>query len=1221
MLLRFVLMLLNFIGTIAAWSQATESFMRYTTAEGLSGNYVTGLAQDATGYIWISTATGINRFNGSRFVQFHSNDNYRSPAAEEITSTVWLDESRLGFYSGAGLHIINTKNGESKNIFVPYKHQQYLYKFNTIHGAKADRKGNLYVLTRSGFYHFKNDSLVWRFDYYKENELTNTHFHFGGDLFEFDEKHLLIVSSAGLFMYEKEKRVLRKMQHEDSPTLARFTGLSNQYVLFLQRKPGEFFLVKPESDSALYLNVPRKQARISRLPFIPGRFEFHYRSRLSSASDTLLYLTGHTAGYYRLRLFTETGEIKLYPERQFPSYLCTTLLKDKEGVLWVGTNKGLFRQDTRQTAVQFTHLPKSVTDSFANVRVSDIHAVDDKVYVGTRGEAGLLVFDKRNLRYERQIMFDKVLRAFNQVSVLKKIGHSTLLLGTYNLLQLVDTRSGKTKPLLPPGWKVGADWTNDILLDDDGYVWISASSNTYKYHPPSNQFKQVPVPYSVLNLPVMMSKDRDGKIWMASHGMARYDETSKGFDEVLDSFPSIKMPDRQVSAPVFDADNNLWFSSNNNGLIGYNPIKKRFRHITTRNGLPDNSILALVNVDNKLWMAFYSGVACLDLHTGELRNFGAEDGFPNISPATGSRFFYDSSTAEIYLGFSSALVRFRPDALLQKKNPPKTFFESVVVDGQQTHYLPGNAMTASWLNKELRITVGSINFNDGNRQRYAYRVLDNEATETAWTDIGSDPSFSIAGLSPGKHRIQVKVSASDSRWRPQTTELLLTVLPPWWKELWFLSVVGVTALALLYFFIKWRIAIAQRKEMVKTQLEKLKADDYKAQFELEQISHFFSSSLAGKKTESEVLWDVARNLIGRLGYEDCIIYVWDENKTKMVQKAAFGPKGKPELVSVDGFTVAAGQGVVGHVIKTKEPVLVRDTRLDNRYRIDDKFRLSEVAVPILHSGELLGVIDSENSQLDYFTKRDIKVLTTIATLIGNKLVHLQSEQELEAKQLELASINEQLAEARLAALQAQMNPHFVFNALNSIKRMILDGDNDKASRYLSKFAQMIRMTLEHSKEVFVTLDENITYLKAYLDMERLRFDDGFSYTLTTDETIDRSETVLPSMMIQPLVENAIWHGLLQAEGSKHLRIEFGQEANRIACIVEDNGIGYRKAEQLRKQQRPLHRSVGLENLRKRIRIINEKYQTDARLEIIDLKESGINGHGTRVVLEMNILNT
>jgi LytS/YehU family sensor histidine kinase len=341
----------------------------------------------------------------------------------------------------------------------------------------------------------------------------------------------------------------------------------------------------------------------------------------------------------------------------------------------------------------------------------------------------------------------------------------------------------------------------------------------------------------------------------------------------------------------------------------------------------------------------------------------------------------------------------------------------------------------------------------------------------------------------------------------------------------------------------------------------------------------------------------------------------------MVQKAAYGPKGAPGIIATNVFEVEPGQGVVGHVVVTKEPVLIKDTRLDSRYRVDDAFRLSEITVPILHNGELVGVIDTEHSQVDYFNESDLKILTTIATLIGNKLKQLESEQSLEVKKKELATINEQLAEARLSALQAQMNPHFVFNALNSIKRMILDEDNEMASRYLSKFALMIRMTLEHSKEVFVSLDENIEYINNYLAMEQLRFRDSFTYEIIVDKTLDVEDTMLPSMMIQPLVENAIWHGLMQSEKEKQVRITFKKTEDKVVCSVDDNGIGIHRSESLRLKQRPLHRSIGLENLKKRIRIINEKYDTDCTLHIEDLGGQEDSDGGTRARLQLNLINT
>jgi len=442
-------------------------------------------------------------------------------------------------------------------------------------------------------------------------------------------------------------------------------------------------------------------------------------------------------------------------------------------------------------------------------------------------------------------------------------------------------------------------------------------------------------------------------------------------------------------------------------------------------------------------------------------------------------------------------------------------------------------------------------------------------------------------------------------------------LPPFWMKDWFIVLLAAAIVVVMYLLIRLRISSIRKKEMEKTHIQKLKADDYKNQFELEQITNYFSSSLVGKKTEEEVLWDVTSNLMARMNYEDCVIYLWNNDKTKMIQKAAYGPKGKPEIISSNVFEVLPGQGIVGYSIQKRQAVLVNDTRKDSRYRVDDDFRLSEVCVPIIHNNELLGAVDSEHSQPGYFSERDIKILTTIATLIGNKLTQIKSDESLEIKQKELASINEQLAEARLAALQAQMNPHFIFNALNSIKRMILDGDNEKASRYLSKFALMIRMTLNHSKEIFVTLDENIAYLKAYLEMEQLRFNDSFIYTIFTDEHIDTDETFIPSLMMQPLIENAIWHGLMQSEKDKKVSIAFTQDQNMITCTIEDNGIGIDRSETLKEKNNSKHRSVGLENLRNRINIINEKYNIGCSLKITDMKS--INKCGTRAVLKFNVI--
>ncbi len=707
-------------------------------------------------------------------------------------------------------------------------------------------------------------------------------------------------------------------------------------------------------------------------------------------------------------------------------------------------------------------------------------------------------------------------------------------------------------------------------------------------------------------------------MWIAAHGLVRYNVALDSFDMLLDSFPSIKMRDNQINAMVIDGKNNIWFNSNNNGLVGYSIGKGTFRHFTRSDGLPDDNIGSMIIVGNKLWMACFSGIACMDLESYRIISFGKEDGFPEMPVVKGSEFFYDEGSRELYLGLSYAVVRFNPYDILLRKKPPRLFIESIIVNGNTEYFLPGEEFETSWKGTEIRVNIGSINFTGGQGQRFAYRIIKDGPSQ--WQYLADQTHFSISNLSPGTHRIQVKIFSIHNRWPEQMSEISVVVLPPFWQKEWFIALMTILVALVIFLLIQWSANIARRKEMKNTHLQKLKAEDYKNQFELEQISNYFSSSLAGKKTEDEVLWDVTGKLIGRLNYVDCMMYLWNEDRTKMIQKAAYGLKGRPELLSEQVFDVRPGQGVVGYVMETRQPVLLSDTRKDPRYRVDEAFRLSEICVPIIHNGELMGIIDSEHYEPGYFTERDLKILTTIATLIGNKLTQIQAERNLEDKRKEIDTINEQLVEARLVALQAQMNPHFVFNALNSIKRMILDSDNEKASRYLSKFALMIRMTLDHSKGTFVTLYENIEYLKAYLEMEQLRFDDSFKYCIDLKGDIDVNEVSIPSMMLQPLLENAIWHGLMPKEGEKKIFVCFRREGNRILCMIEDNGIGVELSEQVKASNRPLHRSLGLENLRKRIRIMNEKYDLGCSLEITDLKIAGAGRSGTRVDLAFNILN-
>lgn len=1209
--MRSLIILLVIVLAIEARCQemSEKNFDWYNKSTGLSHDNITGIVQDTTGYIWTGTSYGINRFDGSRFTQFHTTADDDSPASEEITGMTAIGTDRVAFYSN-GLHIVNTKTGKRCNIFIPYHDRQYMFKFNMIMKVISGDNGKIFILSRSGVYTYdSNYVLQKRFDYYGEEAVASSHFYFGQDMLELNKELLLINSENGLYIFNKRSGTAAKMRASDSEALAEFLDYPKVNYTFIQQEAGKFFVFTPGSNRLVYIDAVTGRKVNSLLPFVNNE-HFGWRTKLFKQNDTSFFITSQGTGFYRFHFDPLTGKVQFHAQKYFPRFVCNAMLNDQEGNLWIATNMGLFRRNVHRNAVEIAEIPAHIAEKYPGLKIDHVCRSGHKVYAATRG-GGLFIFDEQTFAFSKQQLFSAYHQRANWIRGIVSLDSTHLLLGADGHPLEFNTATTSTRMLRLPCWDTANFWTGAITRDQSGRVWMSTYI-MYRYHVAQKTADTLAYRHLLPENPGVIHAGMDGNIWIGGHGIARFNTVTEKFDLTIDSFPFLKMPDKQVNDIVTDRQHRVWFNSRNNGVIAYHTESKSFIQLTQKDGLPDNNITSMIIVGDELWTASYLGLSCINLHSLKITRFGKEDGFPDLPISKDQNFFYDSAKQVLYIGFSGKLVRFNPFTLLRQQLPPKTFIETVSLGDNSIYFLPARPITASWGESDITINIGCIHFSNAANHAFAYRIV--KEGSGPWQELGPQSSFTISSLPAGTNRIQVKSYAVDGRWGEQMKELSVYVSPPMWMRSWFVVCSLLIFCTGIFLLFKWRIHRVRQNEMEKTRMEKLKADDYKNQFELEQISNYFSASLSSKKTEDEILWDVTEQLMSRMHYQDCVIYLWNEDKTKMVQKAAYGPKGRPDILSAERFEVSPGQGIVGKVIETKRPILVNDTRKDSRYRVDDAFRLSEAAVPIIHNNELLGILDSEHQKADYYTERDIKILTTIATLIGNKLVQLAADHSLEIKRKELAQINTELAEAKLSALQAQMNPHFVFNALNSIKRLILEQENEKASRYLSKFAVMIRMTLDHSRVSFVTLEENVAYLHAYIEMEKLRFDKTFSYQITIAKDIDVHETFFPTLIIQPVIENAIWHGLLPSKKEKVLDISFTRAGDEICCTVCDNGIGMAQSEKNKSAYDPTHRSWGLENLRNRIRIFNEKYDTQGTLEISDRPSPEAERQGTCVTL-------
>ena len=247
-------------------------------------------------------------------------------------------------------------------------------------------------------------------------------------------------------------------------------------------------------------------------------------------------------------------------------------------------------------------------------------------------------------------------------------------------------------------------------------------------------------------------------------------------------------------------------------------------------------------------------------------------------------------------------------------------------------------------------------------------------------------------------------------------------------------------------------------------------------------------------------------------------------------------------------------------------------------------------------------IKTEGEEVSFVRKVKIKVeapfymqiwffILCIITIFIFFVSYLKKVRKKQKEQLEKERIQKQLVTLKLTSLQSQMNPHFIFNALNSIQNLVLKDKKIEAYKYLTKFSSLMRDKLKMSEKNFVYFEEEIEQLQKYLELEKLRFRKDFEYFFIGIEEID--EVKIPSMILQPFVENAIKHGLLHKKaGKKEIILEFYQEKDVLICIIIDNGVGIEKSTKINKQNKNRNTSFSTEAIKDRLTILREFYKTD-----------------------------
>jgi ligand-binding sensor domain-containing protein/putative methionine-R-sulfoxide reductase with GAF domain/anti-sigma regulatory factor (Ser/Thr protein kinase) len=1161
--------------------------------------------------MWIGTQTGLQRYDGKRFVTYLADVHDENALQSDWINTVFEDSKQRLWVgtSVAGACLFNRNTGKFYNfnlhIFKGGK------KINGIWQFLEDKQGNIWLSAYDGYYKF--DERLQQFSSVNEllkmgsNELP-------ASIAMDKEGDLWFATSKGVKKWVNKKAVL-------------YNKINNpqHLALFDIKDPVSSIAFDDKGFIWLGTGFSRGLYRYS----ISGNaikayfFNKPHENQSRNLPEQNEYLGGlflSTTGQLMLPLLSRGIAIYNYSRDSF------SIINSANTSLY-GLHMQVNIFNPEQADFLTYGLPANTMDNESPAsEVSDfLQTNDGDIYVSYYFvNGGISRFDK-NLHFKKHFLWKSTIDykgEDNQIWGLFKDKEGIIWAPNQsgNILQLnpVTNQLTQFKDSLLKGN------INQMQQDADGNIWLAHyRKGLVKMEAGTKRI----IHYTNFYNPELSGKrrvqcfllDKD-KIWVGTieNGLQLFDKKSGSFITafMLDSKNKQSISNNTITGIVAFNDDTLLIATFG-GINIFNKKTNIFSSIQSKDGLPNNLAQAITLDEHKnLWAAFAGGLSKINLQNLRITNYGENDG---IIDNRFNHSFFKLKDGRLMIGAAKSFLIFNPDKIQGAKIPPDVTITGFNVFGKQllvdTLVNSTSPVFLNYQDNSFHIEFASLQYSDASNIHYYYQL---QGVDKNWVKADGEHSVHYNQLPAGNFIFKIKAVNREGVLSKNITSLYIHIIPPFWKRWWFIGAICLLLGIGLFSIVKWREKNYKTIESGKTKLQQLTAEKYKAQFESEQISSFFTTSLMNKNDVDDVLWDVAKNLIGKLGFVVCMIYLWNNDKTKMIQKAGYGPKGSLEDLEKKLFDVMPGQGVVGAVIQSGEAILIPDTTIDQRYRVDDHKRMSELCVPIKYNEQLIGVIDSEHHEKNFYTGQHLQSLTTIATLVASKIKSIESDQRLRQQKAQLADVNDQLAEVQLAALRGQMNPHFIFNALNSIKKFVIANEPANAEKYLGKFSKLIRSILDNSRSGMVTVEKELQLLKLYLDLEQLRFGTKLTYSITMDENIQPGDIEIPSMIIQPFVENAMLHGIMHREDGGKVDINFILHKDWLEIIIEDNGVGREKSAAYKSENAEPHHSIGIQVATKRLEALKKNEDTPAGINIIDVRDESGDGCGTKVIISIPI---
>ena len=908
-----------------------------------------------------------------------------------------------------------------------------------------------------------------------------------------------------------------------------------------------------------------------------------------------------------LSIFDGTTFTNLHPDTNYPTLPVGKILQDSQGNLWIGTSKGLFKyvDGKFETVIRGSKAtPNNISDLLEDP--------DHGIWIATDNGLHLLQEDTIRTYTTYHGLTD------NHVQCLARDADGRLWIGTYG--GGVTLFDGNQVSRLPTKTSFRTEIILDIFLEKNGQAWIATPTNGVVLWNPSDssltylrekeglgnnhvrtimrdswenlwigtsgggiskytgrQFVHYNEPSGLPGKYVYsVHLDNQGNLWMGTSGtgITRYD--GRKF-YTLKSDSGFK--DLKVKSIFEDREGRLWFGTEGGGLSMYH--NRKFRHFTGYNGLGGNWIRDMVqDGDGNLWVATAGGgITKMTPNPGlnnsfEFQTFTARKGLLKdrincLHIDQSGRLWYGTVSDGVGYIYQDSVYTFDLNDRLSSGR-----IKSMTEDelGQLWIGTAGGGINRIVLYED-QFEVATIRQEDGLTSDNLY-VLEVDLDGHLWA--GNESGVDHILLDNSRHVVEVKhYGKAEGFLGIETCQNAVTKGKD--GNIWFGTINGLTLFNPSF---RTKNTLAPKLAMQKVNLfyEPIEATDY---------AHLWGSW--GKMT-GELVLPYNQN---HLGFE--FIGINHKNPQKVVYKWQL------ENFDLDWSPVSEKSDVTYSNLPPGDYTFKIQAANEDGVWTEDPYEVRFTILPPVWATWW------------FRTLAGVFFLLIILLIFRLRIRQVKRKTEQERQRLKMQN---SLLELEQKALRLQMNPHFIFNALNSIQALIGRNDDKTARYYLAKFSKLMRLTLKNSRSTTIPLDQEIDSLENYLALEQFSRGDRYDYEIKLADDTDPEEVTIPPMMIQPFLENAIIHGLSPLENRGHILLEFAEESGFLVCKIEDNGVGREKAASLRKKRDPEHSSTALKVTRERLDILNQGKNGFKSLEIIDLKDEEETPTGTRVVLKI-----